>query len=454
MLTGASFKAYPTDDQKIILSQWMGCSRYLWNAKCGELKYFLAFAKKYFPINTKIPVDQSYAQFKSRTLSPWLFECPSQILRNTTTNWYNTYKNFLKKQCNRPQKKKKTNRDSLYLTRELFSLKKVDNRWELRIGTKSRDIGLLKLNVHRDFKEPSSITVIKENGDYRVSFCYEDLIDEENLLTQKQHLEHLRNLTTEELKSFTIGIDRGVIKPIQTENELFDLTKDQKRRKRAKELAIKKYQKRLSSQTKGSNRRKKTKKHLGRAYKKIHNIRKDFCHKSSRSLVDNPKYKVFILEDLKTKNMTKKPKGTKDPYSNKWKRKAKGALNRSILDKGWFMFESFLKYKSNRAVKAFYKISAHYTSQECSDCGYTHSSNRKSQEHFQCSCCGYFENADINASKVIKKRAINLIKYSGTELSKRGILLDMERGAKIRHREDISLICNSDETLKKKCLAV
>jgi putative transposase len=457
MLTGISFKAYPTVDQKIVLSQWMGCSRYLWNAKCEEFSYFLAFAKKYCPINTKIPVDQSYSQFKNRTLSPWLFDCPSQILRNTTTNWYKTYKKFLNNQCRKPRKKKKSNKEGIHLTRELFSFKKLGSRWQLIIGTKSRNIGVLKLNIHRDFQEPNSIMVIKENGDYRVSFCYEDTIDGENLLTQKEHLEFLKESNQETLEFITIGIDRGVKKPIQTEDQLFDLTKEQKRKKIAKELAIKKYQRRLSRQKKSSKRRKKTKRHLGRAYKKIQNIRKDFCHKASRSLVDNPKYKVFVLEDLKTKNMTRKPKSKKDPITNKCKKnraRAKAGLNRSILDKGWYMFENFLSYKTHRALKAIYKVAAHNTSQECSDCGHTHPNNRKTQEAFHCGCCGYFENADVNASKVIKKRAIKLMLYSGTELSKRGVLLDKERGAKVRHKGDKSSICSSDEALKKKRLAV
>ena len=76
-------------------------------------------------------------------------------------------------------------------------------------------------------------------------------------MTQKQHLEYLRKCKPKELEDFTIGIDRGVKKPIQIENELFDLSKEQKRRKKAKELAIIKFQKRLSNQTRGSNRRKK-----------------------------------------------------------------------------------------------------------------------------------------------------------------------------------------------------
>ena len=44
--------------------------------------------------------------------------------------------------------------------------------------------------------------------------------------------------------------------------------------------------------------------------------------------------------------MTKKPKAKKYEKTGKWKknnRKAKKGLNRSILDKGWYLLESFLK---------------------------------------------------------------------------------------------------------------
>jgi transposase len=30
MLTGIQLRAYPTNHQKLILSQWMGCARFVW----------------------------------------------------------------------------------------------------------------------------------------------------------------------------------------------------------------------------------------------------------------------------------------------------------------------------------------------------------------------------------------------------------------------------------------
>ncbi|WP_228154424.1 transposase, partial [Acinetobacter indicus] len=41
-------------------------------------------------------------------------------------------------------------------------------------------------------------------------------------------------------------------------------------------------------------------------------------------------------------------------------------------------------------------------------CGHTHPDNRKSQDKFKCVSCGHIDNADHNASVVIKNRAINV----------------------------------------------
>jgi len=45
-----------------------------------------------------------------------------------------------------------------------------------------------------------------------------------------------------------------------------------------------------------------------------------------------------------------------------------------------------------------------YTSQQCSKCGQINKGNRKTQEEFKCSKCGYEENADLNASINIRER--------------------------------------------------
>lgn len=453
MLTSILLQARPTKDQKPTLSQWMGCSRYVWNAKCDEDKYLSRFAQKYLPVKTYAPVDQTYSQYKDIELSPWLFDCPSQILRNSTSNWYNTYQRFLDGECGKPKRKKKSDGGSIHLTRELFRFETCkDGVVRLFIGSKTNNIGYLSIKNHGAYELPNSIYLKKKNGKYWVAFCYKDNLDENALLTQNEHLESLKKSSQEFLEKKTLGVDRGIVRPVQAGDDVFDFTPDQKCKKISKEKAIKRYQRRMANQKKTSAQRKKTKHKIAKCHQKIANIRKDFCHKTSRKIVEKKETQIIIFEDLKTKNMTKRPK-VKKAVSGGWQKnsaRAKGGLNKAILDKGWHHLETYTKYKAHRAGKAFFKIPAHHTSQECSGCGHIHPDNRKKQNLFACENCGHTDNADRNAALVIKKRAIKLFLNSGTELSERGVLLDSGRGAVNKTRRAKATRADSNEASKKK----
>lgn len=453
MITGITLQAHPTPFQKRVLSQWMGCARFIWNAKCEEDHYLCTFSNRYLAVGSFPQVNAQYSRFKDRELSPWLFECPSQVLRNAASSWYFTYKNFLKGLCGKPKRKRKADRASILLTRELFRFEKCeDGVTRLRIGTKKCDLGYLSIKNHAPYQEPNSIRIKKVCGRYAVSFCYEDGIHELDLLTQEQHLECLRELDQQALESMTVGIDRGVKRPVQAGADVFDLTPEQRRKTKAKERYLRRCQKRLSRQQKGSNRRRRRKQKLARAHQKIRHIRKDFCHKTSRAIVNHPDHKIIVLEDLQTRQMTAAPRPKKDDKTGRYlknKRRQKAGLNRSILNQGWHQFEFFLGYKAYRAGKALFKVPAHYTSQECGHCGYTHPSNRKNQERFQCGSCGNSDNADHNAAEVIKKRAIERILDSGTELSSRGVLLDSGRGATHQTRRANARRARGEEASKK-----
>ena len=167
--------AYPTMAQKLKLSQWMGCARFIWNAKCEEDKYLTRFARRYLPVGTYAPFDQKYSQYKNKELSPWLYDCPSQILRNSTTNWFKTYIRFLSGECSKPKRKKKSDTGSIHLTRELFKFEVNDfGTLRLLIGTENNNIGYLSFKRHKRFKQPNSIYIKREQGRYYVSFCYQD----------------------------------------------------------------------------------------------------------------------------------------------------------------------------------------------------------------------------------------------------------------------------------------
>jgi putative transposase len=66
----------------------------------------------------------------------------------------------------------------------------------------------------------------------------------------------------------------------------------------------------LSRKKKGSHRREKARRLIGKAHRKIRNQRRDFLHKQSRKLVN--RYHLLVFEDLKPGNLTRRPKPKQD----------------------------------------------------------------------------------------------------------------------------------------------
>lgn len=455
MLSGIKFKANPTLEQKKILSQWMGVSRLIWNAKCDEERYYATFARKFYPLGTYAPIDQTTAQFKDKYLTPWLYNVPSQIMRNSAVNWYQTFKKFMQGKCGKPKRKLKTDKGSIHLTREVFKFEKYeDGVLRLFIGTKKNNIGYLSFKAHREFKIPNSIYIKKLCGKYTLSFCYENNKNNADLVGKDEYLQYLQNSSIDYLNENVIGIDRGVAIPVHIGNTTFDFTAAQKKNKIKAERKIKYLSAKFARQkSKTSKRRCKTRKRIAKNHIKCANIRKDFCHKTSHSLVHSQS-KIFIFEDLKISNMTKKPKVKQDINGKFLSNRAaqKAGLNKAILDKGWYQLEVFTEYKAYNAGKVVFKVPAQYTSQECADCSHIHPDNRVSQKLFKCGHCGHIDNADRNASLVIKKRAIKLILDTGTVLSAKKVLVSVDtgRGAKNKPGKGSPLLASGIEPSKKK----
>ncbi len=91
------------------------------------------------------------------------------------------------------------------------------------------------------------------------------------------------------------------------------------------------------------------------------------------------------------------------------KAKAKAGLNRELLSKGLAKTIEILEYKALKKGKLVVKVSPHYSSQECAQCGHTHPDNRKTQSEFCCLLCAHKDNADHNAAKVIAQRGVQFL---------------------------------------------
>ena len=142
---------------------------------------------------------------------------------------------------------------------------------------------------------------------------------------------------------------------------------------------IKRNQRMMARQRKGSRRRLKTKMRLQRLHRKRANVRRNWHHQTSRRIADNAH--TVCVEDLNTKAMAQG---------------VKTGLSRGIMDTGWGALQAMITYKA-----AVIEVDPAYTSQTCAECGTIDAKSRKTQADFECVACGHADNADLNAARNI-----------------------------------------------------
>ena len=409
---GTKYRLHPDEQQAKVLSQWIGCQRFIYNAKVGEDRYFRTFSRKsLMHAGMLVPVDQKYSQFVSEETA-FLRDVPSQILRNGAYRWMTAYQRFFKGLAGRPKTKGKDGRQSAMVTSELFTINILKD--EVTLGTGKHPVGTISYTRHGERRPvPKSICIARHAGKWWISFSYDELHpDEAEPLSERELIGLFQAMPKEELAALTTGSDRGVAIPVAGSGQVnFDFDPITKARMQKKEHLRRRYQRKLTRQQDGSKRKARTKLRIDRTYAYQANSRHDFAHKTSRKLVDS-EARVFVFENLKIQNMTRKPKAKQDPVTGKFMKngaRAKAGLNRAILGSGWGKTVQFTTYKGLRKNKLTIKIKPNGTSQECSLCGHTHPDNRETQSEFVCQRCGFTANADYNASLNIKRRGVEAL---------------------------------------------
>jgi putative transposase len=154
----------------------------------------------------------------------------------------------------------------------------------------------------------------------------------------------------------------------------------------------------------GSGNRKRVRRLLAREWRKVRNRRRDFHHKTARSLVDT--CDAIGIERLRVANMTRRPKPRPDPgrpggyLPNR--AAAKAGLNRSVLDAGWAQFIKILVGKAEEAGRHVVLVNPAGTSIDCHMCGQRCS--RPRQDTVVCPVHGPMD-ADVNGARNIYARA-------------------------------------------------
>ena len=265
-------------------------------------------------------------------------------------------------------------------------------QWEDRSGWKLTDvhrlrllgIGEIKMNYHRAHQgTPKAITVKREGKKWWVTVRCVDVPASLLPATGRE-----------------VGIDLGVVNIVAL-SEGEPLAGEQFGSRSKARLA--EAQRALASKQRGSASRHRQVEVVARCHRKIANQRRNAAHQLSRRLVNE--YDFIALEDLSIRNMTRAPKPKPDPTNsggylpNGAAKKA--GLNRSIHDAGWGLLVAMILDKAECAGREVVKVSPHYTSQRCAECGHTEASNRLSQAEFRCCSCGHEDHADRNAARNI-----------------------------------------------------
>ena len=254
------------------------------------------------------------------------------------------------------------------------------NRRHARV--KLPKLGWVKFRMSRklDGETIRSATVCRDGRHWFVSFLVDDA-----KATPAQHRQ----------PGSAVGVDRGVVVAVATsDGELRDrefLTQGERRR------ALR-LQRTLSRCANRSRNRAKTRVALAEIRGRERRRRQDFCAQTAHKLTTANA--VVVIEDLKTRNMTRTAKGTlAAPGRNV---KAKSGLNRAILAKGWHQFALALTSSARYTGTTVVRVPAAYTSQRCSSCGQVDPKSRESQAVFRCTTCRCGPvHADVNAARNI-----------------------------------------------------
>jgi putative transposase len=315
------------------------------------------------------------------------------------------------------------------ITSELFSFDdnshKDNKNHTINIGNKKFPLGKLQFKAHKEYNLPKSITIsVNPSGHWFISFNSEEVINKDynqinTIIRTQEELMYEFSLRLD-LDKIVVGLDRGVVLPLATStNSNYSIDKKVLAKIVKKEFRAKRYQRKLSRQQLGSKNRNKTKNKIGKLKQYQTNVRQDFSHKTSHNLV-NSSAEVFVLENLKLKNMMAAPNPKQDAQGNYIANgsAAKAGLNKSLANSSLGLLKQFISYKAARRNKLVLSVNPAYSSQECSECHFIHKDNRLTQSIFKCNSCGQEDNADSNAAKVIKYRGIEFLKEFDKEIYK------------------------------------
>jgi len=369
MLKTYKYAIFPTEEQKIQLTKFFGCSRFIYNLGLETKIQAWKSARKRLSF---IDLAFQAKELKHTEHASWLKECPSQAIQMSLKNLDNSYNNFFKGK-GFPKFKSKHSKQSIQLPQGV------------KVFFDKNTILLPKLkkvacDFHRKFYgKIKTVTVSKTSTNkYFVSI----LVDNQKELPKKKPV----------IENTSIGLDMGVKTFVTLSNgKFFENNKylrcNLKRLRVEQRKMSRRYKKGAKEQSKSYMKQKLV---VAKLHERIRSQREDYLHKTSTSIIRS--FDTICIEDLNIKGMMKNKK-----------------LSLAISEVGWYKFKTMLEYKAKWYGKNIQYIGRFEpSSKTCSNCGHVFKELSLKDRLWTCQSCGTHHDRDVNAAINIKNFGLRL----------------------------------------------
>lgn len=356
------YRAYPTEEQEVLLAKTFGCVRFVWNHMLMNAQQFLNETGTFF-----VPTPAKY-----KKEFPFLKEVDSGALCNTQLDLQDANDRHLEspKTVGTPRLKSKRKSKMSYTTNiHSYKIKNGSVVYTLALGyeaIKLPKIGWVKIKKHR---QPDTGWVLKSatvsctrSGKYFISLLYEFEKDIQPVVPTKKTSLGL------DYSSHDFYVDSNG--KVANYPQFY----------RQSEEKLAKEQRKLSRMKVGSHNYDEQLHKVQLLHEHIANQRKNFCHTVSAAIAKQ--YDAVFVEDINLRGLAGSLK-----------------LGKSTNDNGFGMFRTMLEYKLTSQGKTFAKINKWYpSSKTCSVCGFVKEDLMLADRVWTCSACNTTHNRDHNAA--------------------------------------------------------